>query len=288
MKSKLITLLIPLYALLYTIGGVAQESVFPRGQKAPNVHHTGDIWLSGVSPADETFKFGMGQAVSAPGAKLNWHLHPQGQQLLVTHGIGLYQEKGKEVRIMRAGDVIKCPPNVEHWHAASPDNWVTYLAISPDGAPTQWKDTLTNETYLKLAKEAFINETIDLVDEVKKLSNQKWQWMAEKNVDSLAVLFHDKAKFVHMSGSWKKDRELEIIKSGSIWYKNADVHDVAVETFGDNTAIVWNRITLTAHVRGNDVTTEFTVTEVYKKEAGEWKLLDLTFSSVRDEHEIEH
>lgn len=124
--------------------------------------------------------------------------------------------------------------------------------------------------------------------DIKELSKLKWQWMADKDVEKLASLFHDKSKFVHMSGSWKKDRELEIIKTGSIWYKNADVHDVAVEVFGDDTAILWNRITLMAHVRGNDVSTEFTVTEFYKKEGKTWKLLDLTFSSVRDSHEIEH
>jgi ketosteroid isomerase-like protein len=123
--------------------------------------------------------------------------------------------------------------------------------------------------------------------EIIELSKNKWQWMADKDVEKLATLFHDKSKFVHMSGSWKKERELEIIESGSIWYKQANVHDVAVEVFG-NTAIAWNRITLVAHVRGNDVTTEFTVTEVYQKEGSDWKLLDLTFSSVRDTHEIEH
>jgi hypothetical protein len=123
--------------------------------------------------------------------------------------------------------------------------------------------------------------------EIINLSKDKWQWMADKNVDRLATLFHDKAKFVHMSGTWKKDEELEIIKSGSIWYKKADVHDVAVELF-DNTAIVWNRITLLAVVRGSEVTTEFTVTEVYKKEGSNWLLLALTFSSVRDTHIIKH
>ena len=87
--------------------------------------------------------------------------------------------------------------------------------------------------------------------EVIKLSKEKWQWMADKNVDKLTTLFHDKSKFVHMSGTWNKDRELEIIKSGSIWYKQADVHDVVVEIF-DNTAVLWNRITLIAHVRGDD------------------------------------
>jgi hypothetical protein len=123
--------------------------------------------------------------------------------------------------------------------------------------------------------------------EIIKLSKNKWQWMADKNIDELAKLFDDRSKFVHMSGTWKKDKELEIIKTGSIWYKKADVHDVAVEFFG-NTAILWNRITLLAMVRGNEVSNEFTVTEIYQKEKNDWKLLDLTFSSVRDTHEIKH
>jgi hypothetical protein len=123
--------------------------------------------------------------------------------------------------------------------------------------------------------------------EIINLSKDKWQWMADKNVEKLAPLFHDKSKFVHMSGTWKKDEEIEIIKTGSIWYKKADVKDVALELI-DDTAIVWNRITLTAEVRGSDVVTEFTVTEVYKKQKKSWKLLALTFSSVRDTHVIKH
>jgi hypothetical protein len=119
------------------------------------------------------------------------------------------------------------------------------------------------------------------------LSNEKWQWMADKNVEKLEPLFHDESKFVHMSGTWKKDEELEIIKTGSIWYKKATVHDTAIEMFG-KTAIVWNRITLEAVVRGNAVTTEFTVTEGYQKKGKNWKLLGLTFSSVRDTHLIKH
>lgn len=123
--------------------------------------------------------------------------------------------------------------------------------------------------------------------EIINLSKNKWQWMADKNVDKLAPLFHDESKFVHMSGTWKKNEELDIIKTGRIWYKKADVHDVAVEMIGDN-AIVWNRITLTAVVRGADAVTEFTVTEVYRRAGKDWKLLALTFSSVRDTHKIEH
>ena len=120
-----------------------------------------------------------------------------------------------------------------------------------------------------------------------KLSQDKWQWMSDKDVDKLKDLFDDKSKFVHMSGTWKKEEELDIIKTGRIWYKKATVKDTAVELFG-NTAIVWNRITLDAIVREQVAITEFTVTEVYQKNGDKWKLLDLTFSSVRDTHEIKH
>ena len=127
------------------------------------------------------------------------------------------------------------------------------------------------------------NEELALI----KLSHDKWQWMADKDVSKLDALFDAKSKFVHMSGTWKKDEELDIIKTGRIWYKKATVKDTAVELFG-NTAIVWNRITLDAVVRDQVAVTEFTVTEVYQKNGQEWKLLDLTFSSVRDTHQIKH
>ena len=99
--------------------------------------------------------------------------------------------------------------------------------------------------------------------EIVQLSKDKWQWMAQKDVDKLERLFHDKSKFLHMSGTWKKAEELDIIKTGRIWYRQADVHDVAAEVV-ENTAVVWSRITLRAMVRDNEAVTEFTVTEVYQ------------------------
>ena len=120
-----------------------------------------------------------------------------------------------------------------------------------------------------------------------QLSMDKWQWMSDKDVDKLDKLFDAKAKFVHMSGTWKKDEELDIIKTGRIWYKKATVKDTAVEISG-NTAIVWNRINLDSIVRDNVAINEFTVTEVYQKQGKEWKMLALTFSSVRDTHQIKH
>lgn len=40
--------------------------------------------------------------------------------------------------------------------------------------------------------------------QIVTLSKDKWRWMADKNVDSLAALFDEKSVFVHMGGSWGK------------------------------------------------------------------------------------
>src|SRR5690606_8539720 len=103
--------------------------------------------------------------------------------------------------------------------------------------------------------------------------------MAEKKVDTLAGLFHDKSMFVHMGGSWGKQRELDVIRSGGIWYKRAEVYSASVNIIG-NTAILLNDIDLLAAVGGNEVSNPFMVTEVYVKENGQWKMGSLTFSKL--------
>jgi hypothetical protein len=113
--------------------------------------------------------------------------------------------------------------------------------------------------------------------EIINLSKTKWQWMADKNVEPLNGLFDDKSMFVHMGGSWGKNREIEVIKSGLIWYKKAEVYSVLVNFIG-NTAILLNDIDLVAVVGGNEVINPFMVTEVYIKQKGKWKMGSLTFS----------
>jgi Domain of unknown function (DUF4440) len=113
--------------------------------------------------------------------------------------------------------------------------------------------------------------------EILDLSRTKWRWMADKQVDSLAPLFHDKASFVHMSRTMTRDQELEVIRTGNIHYKHAEIFESSAR-FIDNTAIVLQRIRLDAVVGGNEVTTFFSVTEVYVKQRGAWKLGVLAFS----------
>ena len=111
------------------------------------------------------------------------------------------------------------------------------------------------------------------------LSREKWRWMSERNVETLDALFHEKAVFVHMGGSWGKEREMEIIKSGGIHYKQADIHEVSVNIM-DNTAVLLTRITLLAVVGGNEVTNPLIVTEVYVQQDGSWKLASLSFTKL--------
>lgn len=118
--------------------------------------------------------------------------------------------------------------------------------------------------------------------EMIDLSRQKWQWMAEKNADRLAELFHDEAQFVHMGGYWGKEQELNTIRSGGIWYKEAEIHSEEVK-FTENTAVVYSRIHLNAVVGGNEVRNPFIVSEVYVKEGGKWKLSVLAFTKTMGE-----
>lgn len=113
--------------------------------------------------------------------------------------------------------------------------------------------------------------------EVLNLSNTKWRWMAEKRVDSLAALFDDQAVFVHMSRTMSKTQELDVIRTGGIHYKHAEIFESSVRFIG-TTAIVLHRIRLDAVVGGNEVTNPFTVTEVYVKQDGKWKLGSLSFT----------
>jgi hypothetical protein len=80
-----------------------------------------------------------------------------------------------------------------------------------------------------------------------------------------------------MGGSWGKDQELNVIKSGNIWYKKAEIYEASVNRIG-NTAILLNDIDLVAVVGGNEVINPFMVTEVYINQNGKWKMGSLTFS----------
>jgi quercetin dioxygenase-like cupin family protein len=124
--------------------------IFPLGNRAPADYFTGNAWVNILVPKDETGTYAIGNIVFEPGCRNNWHTHPAGQILLITDGIGLYQEKGKEARLLQKGDFVIIPANIEHWHGATKDNSFTHIAVTNFGTEgtVNWLAPVTEEEYL--------------------------------------------------------------------------------------------------------------------------------------------
>src|ERR1700753_2499898 len=149
MRTKLLVIAVAA-SLLLIPESPAQTSAsgFPKGELSNAKNHTGNIWLSELNVGDSTFDPSIAMATYDAGAKLDWHIHPGGQVLLITEGTGYYQERGKPARIVHKGDVIKCAPGVEHWHAASPQSGFAYIAVTPtQKGKTVWLEPVSQKDY---------------------------------------------------------------------------------------------------------------------------------------------
>jgi 4-carboxymuconolactone decarboxylase len=122
---------------------------FPKGEKIVNENFSGTAWLSMLVVNDTTFNTSIGNVTFEPGVRTNWHYHPGGQILLATSGKGRYQEEREPVRELQKGDVIKCAPNIRHWHGAAPDNEFSHVAIgtNTDKGAVVWLQPVTDEEY---------------------------------------------------------------------------------------------------------------------------------------------
>jgi quercetin dioxygenase-like cupin family protein len=126
-----------------------KNTIFPKGERAPAEYFTGTVLVRMLVPNDLSLNCQIGNVVFEPGARNNWHTHPGGQILIVTDGIGYYQEKGKPIKLLRKGDVVNIPPDVEHWHGASHDSEFTHIAVNTNTQKgiVVWLQRVTNEEY---------------------------------------------------------------------------------------------------------------------------------------------
>ncbi len=124
-------------------------SLYPKGQKLPNDWFTGNAFITPLIAKDNNNEFSIGSVTFEIGARTHWHTHPKGQVLLVTEGSGFYQEKGKKAQIIRKGDVITIPENVEHWHGASAKTAMIHTAITnfKDNKQVTWLEPVTDSEF---------------------------------------------------------------------------------------------------------------------------------------------
>ena len=110
--------------------GSELQAIFPKGELGQAENFTGKAWHTPLVANDTVYNTIVGNVYFEPGARSNWHTHPAGQILIITDGVGYYQEKGKPIQVVHKGDVIKCVPGVAHWHGASPKSTFTYIEVS--------------------------------------------------------------------------------------------------------------------------------------------------------------
>jgi len=132
----------------YTPNSLSNNVIFSIGQKVDNNNFVGTAWLNQLIQSDSSNKIQVGNVTFEPGARTKWHYHPAGQILLALDGLGYYQEKGSPKRLLRKGDVVKCPSNVPHWHGAAPDEKFVQVAItSIEAGATVWLEEVNQKDY---------------------------------------------------------------------------------------------------------------------------------------------
>ena len=117
--------------------------------KGPAEYFTGTVRIDQLFKAPEPARASGAYVTFEPCARSNWHTHPLGQTLIVTSGCGLVQSWGGPICVIRAGDVIRCPPGEKHWHGASPTTAMTHIAIQEElnGKVVDWMEKVTDEQY---------------------------------------------------------------------------------------------------------------------------------------------
>lgn len=147
-------LLLPLFT--FSSSAAAQHSavhIAAAGSQiavyGPAENFTGRVRVDPLFKADNDIRVSAAYATFEPGARSAWHTHPAGQRLIVTSGIGLTQQEGQPVQVIRTGDVVSCPAGVKHWHGAAPGSAMTHLAITGivDGKSVNWMEKVTDEQY---------------------------------------------------------------------------------------------------------------------------------------------
>lgn len=111
---------------------------------------TGNVRINPLYPANNEMRSSGGSVTFEPGARSHWHIHPVGQVLIVTSGVGRTQEWGKPVQEVRQGDVIVCPAGVKHWHGAAPNSAMTHISICEEKEPGKvvvWMEEVTDAQY---------------------------------------------------------------------------------------------------------------------------------------------
>ncbi len=120
-----------------------------RSRSGPAEHFTGEVGIRPLFDSTASTRASGAVVTFAAGARTAWHRHPRGQILFVTGGLGRVQLWGEPVPVIRAGDVVRIPAGVNHWHGASPDQAMSHIAVQEhlNGTVVQWAEQVSAAQY---------------------------------------------------------------------------------------------------------------------------------------------
>ena len=116
----------------------------------PEDWFTGAVFIDAVAAPSGGARLSVSSVHFTPGARTAWHAHPNGQTIFVTEGVGFAQRRGGPVEVIRPGDRVFFEPGEDHWHGATPDNFMTHLAmleVDEQGINATWGDRVTDAEY---------------------------------------------------------------------------------------------------------------------------------------------
>ena len=116
----------------------------------PSEWFTGAVYIDPVATPSGGARLSASSVHFTPGARTAWHTHPNGQTIYVTEGIGLCQQRGGPIKVIRPGDRVFFEPGEDHWHGATPNRFMTHLAmleVDEEGNSATWGAHVTDEEY---------------------------------------------------------------------------------------------------------------------------------------------
>jgi len=122
----------------------------PATRPGPSDWFTGAVFIDTVAAPSGPSRLAASVVHFTPSARTAWHRHPNGQTIFVLEGVGLAQRRGGPIEEIRPGDRVFFEPDEEHWHGASPDRFMTHLAMQQaddQGNTAVWGPHVTNEEY---------------------------------------------------------------------------------------------------------------------------------------------
>lgn len=118
--------------------------------RGPDDWFTGAVYIDAVASPSPHSRVGAAMVHFTPGARTAWHTHPFGQTIYVTDGNGVCQRRGGSIEKIHPGDRVYFEPGEDHWHGASPNRFMTHLAIQEaddEGSPVTWGAHVGEEEY---------------------------------------------------------------------------------------------------------------------------------------------